>query len=106
MDRRHGLRCTVARLTLTAVWAVLFLAAGPVWAGAISGTVTDAGTSAALTNVTVWVYDAAGSWAGSATTGVGGGFTVSGLADGVYHASTWNDLGYVNELYDDIPCLA
>ena len=106
MGRGHALPCAVVRATSFALWGVVFLAAGPLWAGAISGTVRDAGTSDPLPNVTVGVFEAGGSWAGSATTDALGTFTVSGLADGAYHARTWNAVGYVNEIYDDIPCLA
>ncbi len=73
--------------------------------GRISGTVTDAGTSLPLANVTVDLYSASGSWAGYGNTNSVGAFvSYNGLPSGSYYARTWNSLGYVDELYNNIPC--
>ena len=72
--------------------------------GAITGTVTDAGTSAPIADVGVQVYTASGGWAGSATTNAAGAYTVADLAAGTYYVRTTNSLPYVDELYDSLPC--
>ena len=53
----------------------------------ISGTVTDAASSAPLAGASVVVLDASGAEAGSTLTGDTGGYTVSGLAEGAYRVS-------------------
>jgi alpha-tubulin suppressor-like RCC1 family protein/uncharacterized surface anchored protein len=73
-------------------------------AGSISGTVTDAGSGAPLSGVTVTIYSAAGTSIGSATTNPSGAFTRTGLAPGTYYVRTSNSLGYIDELYSDLPC--
>src|SRR5262249_32327095 len=76
------------------------LAAG----GSISGTVTIAGTTTPIAAVTVNVNYATGQFAGSATTDDLGRYTVTGLTTGQYTAQTSNALGYVNVLFNNIPC--
>lgn len=81
-------------------------------AGIVSGTVTDAATSVALPGVRVrlvpldmdpvFYYEASS----RVETDAGGVYTVRGLPAGRYYAFTENDLGYVDELYDNIPCPA
>jgi 5-hydroxyisourate hydrolase-like protein (transthyretin family) len=73
--------------------------------GRISGTVTDSATGLPLAGVWIDVYDAYGNWVTYGSTDSSGAFTTSdGLPSGTYYASSWNSLGYVDELYDDIPC--
>ena len=73
--------------------------------GRISGTVTDAATSAPLANVTVQIYDSSGVViAAGFTNSVGSYISNSGLPAGTYYARTFNSQGYVNELYNNIPC--
>ena len=72
--------------------------------GTITGTVTDAGTGAPLADVSVYVYNASGSFVGSATTNASGVYTKTGLPTGTYYVRTSNSLGYVDELYNDLPC--
>ena len=79
-------------------------------AGIVSGTITDAATSAPLPGVSVRLVpidmDPAFYYEGSSRveTDAGGVYTVRGLPAGRYQAFTDNDLGYVDELYDNIPC--
>ena len=72
--------------------------------GRISGTILAAGTSAPVT-AAVRIYSATGaevSMASANTTGVYA--TDTGLRPGTYYAVTHNTKGYIDEIYDDIPC--
>ena len=73
-------------------------------AGSITGTVTAAGSAAPLSGVTVYVYNASGSSVGSATTDASGVYTKGGLTTGTYFVKTWNTLGYIDEVYNNLPC--
>ena len=78
------------------------LAAG----GLVSGSVTNAATNASLANVAVQLYDSTGSFVTSVSTGVSGNYTTSsGVPTGTYFARTSNALGFVDKLYNDIPCV-
>ena len=70
----------------------------------ITGQVTSAATSTPLPNVSVTVFTANGSSAGFATTDGTGSFAVLGLVAGTYYARTSNGFGYIDQLYDGIPC--
>ena len=72
-------------------------------AGAIAGTVTD-NAPAPLSTITVEVYASDGALAGTATTTATGAFRIGGLAPGTYYARTVNTRGYVDEIYDNMPC--
>ncbi|MCP3963438.1 MAG: carboxypeptidase regulatory-like domain-containing protein [bacterium] len=72
--------------------------------GAIAGFVTDGATGAGIAHSEVLIYDANGKSVDFATAGPSGAYLVSGLPTGSYFAVTWNRLGYLNELYDDLPC--
>ena len=80
----------------------LKLASAP--GGAIAGVVTDAGTGQPLLGAYVFTYTAAGTLAGSATTNLSGMYKVSGLAAGTYYVRTSNSFGFLDELYNDLPC--
>ncbi len=76
--------------------------------GTISGAVTDQVTSGGLSNVAVDVYTAAGAFVKEAITGGGGVYSVAGLASGSYVVRTAVPAPqnhYINEVYDDIPCI-
>jgi hypothetical protein len=75
--------------------------------GRITGTVTNAGTGTGLSGVSVQVYTSDGTFATSTSTTATGSYTVNGLPAGTYYARTsvFGALSYVDELYDDIPCL-
>ncbi len=79
-------------------------------AGIVSGTITDAATSAPLPGVSVRLVpiDMDPTFHDEGTsrveTDAGGVYTVRGVPAGRYQAVTDNDLGYVDELFDNIPC--
>jgi hypothetical protein len=73
--------------------------------GSVSGTVTDASSGNPLENVEVTIWDASGNWVGDDWTDVSGNYSVGSLSPGSAFATTWNDLGYIDELYDDIECV-
>lgn len=72
---------------------------------AFSGLVVDdiSGVSAADVGVDAW--DDQGDWVGHGWSDPWGIYTVGGLAAGAYFATTDNDSGYLDELYDDLPCV-
>jgi hypothetical protein len=72
--------------------------------GQISGTVTTGG-STPLPNVSVQVFNPNTSSSLQSTTDSNGNFVVKGLSSGTYYVRTNNSLGYINETYDDIPCV-
>jgi len=76
--------------------------------GGVTGTVTDAGTSAPLSGVSVRVFNSSGLFIGSAATNASGVYVVAGLPAGAHCARTSvsSAVNYVNELYNNIPCLA
>ncbi|MGB5657857.1 MAG: hypothetical protein WBO54_00105, partial [Thermoanaerobaculia bacterium] len=74
--------------------------------GVITGTVTDDNTLLPLEDVVVYFYENSGNYITAAYTDSGGDYTNgSGLATGNYFLNTWNDDGYINELYDDMLCV-
>ncbi len=77
---------------------------GLVMGGTLSGTVTDATTAAPLSGVTVSIYNSTGGFVVSRSTNASGVYSASGLPTGTYYATTANPSGYVNEMYNDIPC--
>jgi hypothetical protein len=74
--------------------------------GRITGSVTDAATGLALAQVSVSVYDPAGRLVTETSTNSSGLYaTNQGLTSETYYVQTRNFLGYMNELYNDVPCL-
>ncbi len=73
--------------------------------GALSGTVTAAATGAPLADVEVRAWDVGGSNVRSGWTDSAGVYTIDRLASGTYYVTTRNYDDYLDELYDDIPCL-
>jgi hypothetical protein len=72
--------------------------------GTISGTLTHATSGAKLGNVEVHVRDASGNTLDHDLADVTGGYTLGGLPTGSYYVTTWNRTGFLDELYDDVPC--
>lgn len=72
--------------------------------GSISGTITSAETGNPLSDLSVRIFDSNGSYVDSAWVYSCGRWQTSGLAAGVYFVETTNDSGYVDELYNNIPC--
>ena len=70
----------------------------------IAGTITVEGTGALVPGASAEVYDAAGTHVGSASAGGGGAYAFFGLPDGTYYVRTANTGGYLDELFDGIPC--
>lgn len=74
--------------------------------GRISGTVTDAGTGAPLSGITVDIFSASNFFVTSANTdNVGNYLTRAGLPEGNYYARTRNSSGYINVTYPTNTCL-
>ena len=74
--------------------------------GRIRGTVT-AADGTPLGNINVQVFDAAGQFLSSGNTDGQGVYTIAaGLRTGTYYLRTGNSQGYINEIYNDIPCVA
>jgi hypothetical protein len=75
--------------------------------GRILGRVTIAGTSTGIQGVNVQAFDASSSFGGSlgqGTTNASGDYVIQGLAALTYTVKTSNSLGYLEKLYNDIPC--
>ena len=81
--------------------------------GRIGGTVTNAAGGAPIQNVQVRIHDAAGTLLGSVTTNAAGAYLTSGLPAhagsgpaGTYRVRTDDSPGFVDELYNNLPCPA
>ena len=72
--------------------------------GAVAGRITDAASGVALggIEVTAWHNEPFESF--SSHTGADGRYLVGGLPTGEYRVRTGNDGGWVDEVYDDVPC--
>src|SRR5262249_40293638 len=75
-------------------------------AGGISGTITNAGTAAAVAT-SVYVFDSAGNYLESVGSngGTGAWATTLPLKTGTYYVWAIGTLGLIGELYDNIPCM-
>ena len=99
--------CRASRLVFVSVLlgGVGWLSTDQLSGNSISGTVTDVDGGLPLEDVTVQIRDSSGSFVTSGTTDASGSYTsFDSLDDGTYFARTFNGSGYVNELFDDIPC--
>lgn len=77
------------------------LAAG----GSIIGFISDSTTSQPIGNILVGIHDDSGQLIAFGASDVTGNYSIlSGLPTGNFFAATGNLEGYVDELYDDIPC--
>ena len=75
--------------------------------GRISGQVTNSANGMPLANAGVQIYDAANQWVTFGVSNSSGQYTTfTGLHTGTYYAHTTNGQGFVDELYDNIPCVA
>ncbi len=89
-------------LTVTAA-SILIVAPGFLHATGIAGTVeTEAGTG--LEGVEVRILDTSGSYFNLIQTEAGGTFSFAPLSAGSYLLWTTNDQGFIDELWQDIPC--
>ncbi|MDQ1348380.1 MAG: hypothetical protein QG573_1754 [Acidobacteriota bacterium] len=73
-------------------------------AGTISGMVTAEGTGTPLEGAYIELYNETGDYFGSTTTDSAGAYSLSGVDAGSYRLRTYNDLGYLDELWDNRPC--
>jgi hypothetical protein len=76
---------------------------------ALSGSVKATGSLAPIQNAQITVYSGTGSFMKTGTTDFQGNYTVTGLAAGNYYVSTSspgpNPPFYVDELYNNLPCV-
>jgi hypothetical protein len=72
--------------------------------GRISGTITNANGGAPLQNVQAQVFNSNGFGMGSTNTNASGFFNGFAVPAGTYFVRTNNTLGFINELWDNIPC--
>jgi hypothetical protein len=72
--------------------------------GTIGGKITDAGSSAPLSSVSVNLYDANGTSVSNSLTNGAGTYSFTGLPAGTYFARATNSLGYINQLFSGIQC--
>lgn len=74
--------------------------------GNVSGTITDADTSAPIKDVQLTIYDSAGTIIAADRTDEKGNYIFeTGFPTGTYFVRTFNSQGYINELYNNIECL-
>src|SRR4051812_28393669 len=74
--------------------------------GLIAGTVRD-DASIPISDVSLYVLNAGGEFIAFAFTAADGTYTSSdGLPAGTYYVRTRNSAGYVNEIWNNVPCLA
>jgi len=105
---------TLVRPATAAVarWALLLAVVSGAWpapalaqtTGTITGAVTDAVWGGPIAGVWVYLYNSAGDYMGSAASNTAGVYARANLAAGTYYLRTSNGLGYLDELYDDVPC--
>jgi uncharacterized surface anchored protein len=72
--------------------------------GTITGTLTNAATSAVIANANVQVLTAAGTLIGSVPTNASGVYTLSGLAPGQYYVRTNAPQPFINQLHSGVVC--
>jgi hypothetical protein len=70
----------------------------------ISGTITRTAGGQPIPGIEVRAFTSAGRLAGVARTSVSGNWLISGLSPGNYFVSTSNNQGFLNEVYNNIPC--
>jgi len=73
--------------------------------GAVSGTLKAEGTGAPLPGSTVYAVITDGKTVAAASDVTGTDYVLSGLPPGSYYIRTLNQLGYVDEVYHDLPCI-
>ena len=73
--------------------------------GTIAGTITEAGTTTPLGGMRVDVYNEYGGWLNASLSDASGAYSLSGLTTGKYYLKTLNAFPYLDELYENLPCL-
>jgi hypothetical protein len=69
----------------------------------IAGTVTEQGSGRPIEGVAIDFWDSDGQWRSATMSGASGAFLAE-LSPGTYRVSTDNPFGYLNEVFDDLPC--
>ncbi|HEV8240606.1 MAG TPA: carboxypeptidase-like regulatory domain-containing protein [Thermoanaerobaculia bacterium] len=72
--------------------------------GVVAGTVTQVADGAPITYARVDILDAQGSQRSYGYTNAAGQYLAGGLNAGTYYATSQTWSGYLDELYDDVPC--
>jgi hypothetical protein len=72
--------------------------------GAITGIVLDEAVGVGVIACDVDVWNQVGDWVGHGYGDFWGNYTAGGLPAGTYHVTTDNDTGYLDELYENLPC--
>jgi hypothetical protein len=72
--------------------------------GAISGTITRTAGSQPIPGIEVRAFTPAGRLAGVGRSSVSGNWLIAGLSPGNYFVSTANNQGFLNEVYNNLPC--
>ena len=72
--------------------------------GSIAGTVADEQSGDGLANVVVMVHDVNGDFYRNATTDDSGQYKLEDIAPGNYFLSTQNSFGFIDEIYQNLPC--
>ncbi len=72
--------------------------------GSVSGRVTNSQTAQPLGFAAVTIFDAAGQFVDSTAVDGQGEYRLGGLEAGTYYLRAHTVIGYMTELYDDIPC--
>ena len=74
-------------------------------AGSITGRVTDAGTLAGVSGLTVQLLSSSGTFLASILTDGSGNYTLAQLPGGSYYVRTSTPGPYINQLYNGVTCL-
>lgn len=90
-------------LRVMALIVICAVVVGNSWAISISGVVTDDGGTG-IPNVEVRFFETSGADFTLTTTDGSGAYSRDGLVAGNYVVWTRNEVGFIDELYDDIPC--
>lgn len=76
-----------------------------VQAATIAGRVTEEGSGAPIDSANVEIYDVDGNYYGYGYTDSTGDYAAAGIPPGAYYAATDTNGSFLDELYDDIPCM-
>ena len=96
--------CTGTPVNVTAGTTTGNINFGLALGGTITGTVVDATSEAPLAGVQVYLTSPGSGFSYSTPTNASGVYAKTGLAEGTYYVWTVNALGYLDELYNNIPC--
>jgi len=72
-------------------------------AGSISGKVTRDSDGTVIQGIVLYIYDQSWNFLNWTQTDSSGNYTIGSLAAGSYYLRTWNDQGYFDEYYTNVP---